>query len=334
MPEPTVAAGYARGLMKLAASKGANRQDLAQRAEIDPQDLQDADNRIPLAKYAALLRAAKTVCNDSALALHYGEAVNVAESSLVGLMGRASETMLDAFVQLNRYVRLVVDVDEGSADRFHLKRERTGLWFVDTRQNPNDFPELTETGFAQLVCWLRQFGDTPLLKAVHVTHAAPCHRAEYDRIFRVPVVFDSEWNALLMDDAWPTKRVALLPRYMSDVLSKHAQALLHDLDSTKAMRGQVESLLIPILHTGDLRLERIAEKMGLRRQTLYRKLKAEGVSFEKLLDELRHKMALHYLNGKRVSVNETAYLVGFSDPSAFSRAFKRWTGTSPRKRSV
>ena len=56
-----------------------------------------------------------------------------------------------------------------------------------------------------------------------------------------------------------------------------------------------------------------------------------GEPFEKLLDELRHKMALHYLNGKKVSVNETAYLVGFSEPAAFSRAFKRWTGTSPRE---
>ena len=69
--------------------------------------------------------------------------------------------------------------------------------------------------------------------------------------------------------------------------------------------------------------------MGLSRQTLYRRLKAEGVSYGWLLDELRHRMALHYLNGKKVSVNEAAYLVGFSEPSAFSRAFKRWTGTPP-----
>ena len=59
------------------------------------------------------------------------------------------------------------------------------------------------------------------------------------------------------------------------------------------------------------------------------KLKAEGVTFETVLDELRCRMALHYLDGQKVSVNETAYLVGFSDPSAFSRAFKRWTGTAP-----
>jgi AraC-like DNA-binding protein len=87
---------------------------------------------------------------------------------------------------------------------------------------------------------------------------------------------------------------------------------------------------MPILHTGEVSMDTIAGKMALSRQTLLRKLKAEGTTFEKLLDELRHKMALHYLSGKKTSVNETAYLVGFSESAAFSRAFKRWTGSSPR----
>jgi AraC-like DNA-binding protein len=96
------------------------------------------------------------------------------------------------------------------------------------------------------------------------------------------------------------------------------------------VRGRVEGLLLPLLHTGDVSIETIARKMETSRQTLYRNLKAEGVTFEKVLDELRHRMALHYLAGKRVSVIEAPYLVGFSDSSTFSRAFKRWTGTRPR----
>jgi AraC-like DNA-binding protein len=80
-------------------------------------------------------------------------------------------------------------------------------------------------------------------------------------------------------------------------------------------------------------METIAGKMAISRQTLFRKLKAEGATFEKVLDELRHKMALNYLSERKVSVNETAYLVGFSDRAAFSRAFKRWTGTSPGRKT-
>jgi AraC-like DNA-binding protein len=71
----------------------------------------------------------------------------------------------------------------------------------------------------------------------------------------------------------------------------------------KQRGGRVESLLIPLLHTGEARIETVARKLGLSRQTLFRKLKAEGVTFEQVLDELRHKLALEYLNGKNVSVN-------------------------------
>ncbi len=73
-----------------------------------------------------------------------------------------------------------------------------------------------------------------------------------------------------------------------------------------------------------------ATKLNLSRQTLYRRLKAEGVSFEQVVDDLRRDMAKAYLGSEKLSVNETAYLLGFSDRSAFSRAFKRWTGASPR----
>lgn len=88
--------------------------------------------------------------------------------------------------------------------------------------------------------------------------------------------------------------------------------------------------MMPILHTGNVSVDLVAGKMGVSRQTLFRRLKAEGVTFQQVLDALRHRFAVHYLGGKKVSVNETAYLVGFSDPASFSRAFKRWTGSSPR----
>jgi AraC-like DNA-binding protein len=119
-------------------------------------------------------------------------------------------------------------------------------------------------------------------------------------------------------------------RYVFGVLTDRGEALLAELEAAKTMRGRVEALIMPILHTGDVSAETIASKLGTSRQTVYRNLKAEGVTFEHVLDALRHRMALHYLAGKKVSVNETAYLVGFSEPSAFSRAFKRWTGKSPR----
>ena len=218
----------------------------------------------------------------------------------------------------------------GSGDRYVLSHRGDQLWLVDTRKNPNNFPELAEAAFAFMVCGGRRFTDTTFVREVHLTRPAPANPTEYERVFRARVVFGSTWNAMRMDEAWATYRVALAPRYVFGILSEHAEALLKKLESSKSTRGRVESLLMPILHTGDASMNLMAARMGLSRQTLYRNLKAEGVTFEKVLDELRHQMALHYLSGRKVSVNETAYLVGFSDPAAFSRAFKRWTGSSPR----
>jgi AraC-like DNA-binding protein len=237
--------------------------------------------------------------------------------------------MVEAMVQLNRYGRLVVEFD-GPKERFSVVHRHGGLWGVDNRENPNDFPELTESTFARMICGPRRFGVTQLAKAVHVTHKAPPYRAEYERIYGAPVTFEAEWNAVLMDERWMSHKIALQPRYVFGILSERADALLRSLENSKTARGRVESLLMPILHKGDAGMETIAEKMGVSRQTLFRQLKAEGTTFEKVLDGLRHQLALQYLKAKKVSVNETAYLLGFSEPAAFSRAFKRWTGVNPR----
>lgn len=338
---PTVGAGYAKGLVDFAASKGASRERLLERAQIAAGDLEDLDNRIPMTGYVGLFKAGAELTNEPALALQYGEAVRMQEISIVGLICEACETTFDVGTQMNRYGRLVFDQEGGQAsDMVRLAGGEGGVWIEAVSDFFNGNPPVIEAEFSRLVWNTRtMFAAHPDFKhmqfpmALHFTHEDPGYRAEYERIFRAPVVFGATRNAMLIDKAFLFLKQPPTNRYVFGVLSARAEALLESLESSKTTRGKVESLLIPILHAGDPSVEKIAEKMGLSRPTLYRKLKAEGVTYEKLLDELRHKMALHYLNGRKVSVNETAYLVGFSAPSAFSRAFRRWTGTSPRKRS-
>jgi AraC-like DNA-binding protein len=330
MPELTVAAGLARGLMDFAVAKGAARAELVARSGIGTADLADVDRRIPFDKYVLLMRAGKELANDPALALHYGEANDMADVSVVGLIAYACETMMEAMVQVNRYGRLVVEFD-GPQDRFAAVPKDGGLWAVDNRENPNLFPELTESTFARMICGPRRFGVTTLAKAVHVTHKAPAYRAEYERIYGAPVTFEAEWNAVLLDEKWMSHKISVQPRYVFGILSEHADALLKSLENSKTVRGRVESLLMPILHKGEANMDGIADRLGVSRQTLFRQLKAEGTTFEKVLDALRHQLALEYLRAKKTSVNETAYLVGFSEPASFSRAFKRWTGVAPRE---
>jgi AraC-like DNA-binding protein len=332
MRELTVAAGAVRALMELAVSRGASRTTLAERSQIDCTSLEDADNRIRFSRYVALMRAGQELCNDPALALHFGEAVEASEISIAHAVGGATN-LGDAVAQGNRYAALTVEVEgDGTGDRFRLCRIEGQLWFVDGRRNPNAFPELTESSFARMVCTTRRVtGGGPFITAVQVTHAEPPYRAEYERIFRVPVTFGSSRNALRINEAllasceFPTS-----PRYVTRVLRDHAEALLQKLERSQSIRDRVERLLIPMLQTGEVSVDMIAGTLGLSRQTLFRRLRADGVTFEKVLDDLRHKLARDYLGVTKASVKQTARLVGYSDPSAFSRAFKRWTGSSPR----
>ncbi len=323
MRELTIAAGAVRALLEFAVSRGANREILTKRSEIHPSDLEDRDQRIPFAKYVVLMRAGQELCRDPALALHFGESVPVSEISLAHMLGASSETMTEGLALINRYAPLTVEVDQVDAgDRFVFERGNGQVWIIDTRAHPNEFPELTESAFARMVCTGRRFGgESSALKAVHVTHAEPSYRAEYDRIFRAPVTFRSHRNALLSDDSWMARKPPSTSRPTLDVLKAHSEALLEKLESAKSTSGRVESLLTT--------MTAIAGQLGLSRQSLFRRLRTEGVTFEGVLDGLRHQLALRYLNGEGLPVKEIAFRLGFSEPASFSRAFKRWTGTSP-----
>ena len=330
MSELTLAAAGVRALMHFASSRGASRSELMSRSRIEPADIENPDNRIPFAKYVALMRASQELCGDPALALHFGEAVDTSEITFTHQIGAAS--MMEAIATMNRYARLTVEVDDGINARYILSRTGGHLWLIDTRPNANEFPELTESGFARMACSIHEPEvRAALLKGVHFTHAAPPYRAEYDRIFGVPLTFSSDKNALMIDDAVLSFRPPPVPAYASSVLEAKAEELLKKLESSKSVRAHVERLLTQAIQRGDdLSMKRIGRELGLSRQTLFRRLRSENTTFEKVLDELRHRMALNYLNDEKMSVSQTSQLLGFSDPAAFSRAFKRWTGSSPR----
>ena len=98
---------------------------------------------------------------------------------------------------------------------------------------------------------------------------------------------------------------------------------------SRRFRSEVERRHESVLESGEVGIDRIARDLGYSRQTLYRRLKAEGITYEQLLDGLRRRLALRLMRDQGLPVKEAAYRLGFSDPAAFSRAFKRWTGTSP-----
>lgn len=329
MRGPSVAAGVTARVFQFAIERGVPRDALLDRSGVAPSVLDDPDARVPLARHLAVLRAAAALSNEPAFALHYGAAVNLAEASVVGLIGYASETMLDAFAQLQRYARLITDFGPGLMPRFALERDVAGLWIADHRPDPDGTPELTEIAFAQIVGGTRRFGDGPFVQAVEVTHRDPGYRADYERVLSAPIRFGCARNRMRVDARWLTRRVAVQPRYAFAILTRHADVLLARLEGAGTLAARVEAALLPVLHTGGNGIAETAARLGLGRDTLYRRLKREDTTFEHVRDVLRYRLALDYLGGGNVSVNEIAYLLGFGDPAAFSRAFKRWTGLSP-----
>ncbi len=133
----------------------------------------------------------------------------------------------------------------------------------------------------------------------------------------------------MIDETWRARDAPWPSRYVSEKLNAHAEQLLSDLETAKSVRGRVEIVLQTLLQEGAPSIDIIAAKLGINRKTLYRSLNAEGATYAKVLEALRRRLAANYLSSN-LPVSETARRLGFSDASAFSRAYKRWTGKSPR----
>jgi AraC-like DNA-binding protein len=225
-------------------------------------------------------------------------------------------------------------IDAGENDMLapaEITHEADGIWMVTTNNIFCSNKYLEQISLAQSFSGWRRIMQQAVAAdtVVQVLQSAPPYRAEFERLIGVPITFGAARQAVRVGEDFVGMRFPAPNRYVFGILSEKANALLQDLELATTTRGHVERLLSRAIHTGEIAAARIAEQMGFSRKTLYRRLKAEGVTFEEVLDDLRRRLAVSYLADKKVSVAETAYLVGFSEPAAFSRAFKRWTGKNP-----
>jgi AraC-like DNA-binding protein len=326
--EGTVSAGLAASLLELAVERGASRDELLRRSAIGPDELANPDNRIEFERYVGLMRHAKSMSGDSALALHFGDQVELRDFSVMGGLVPPSGRPIDGLSLTNRFAPLLIDVPISGATRFEMCNRDDGLWLVDTRSEPNCFPELTESTFARMVAMCRRHGASDAIREIRVTHPAPDYRNEYDEVLQVSVSFGCERNELRIDRS-VLEQVHAPPTYANSVLLKHAEELLAELGRSQSTRSKVERILIPQIAESSARVDTVAYEMGLSRQTLHRRLKDEGTSFERIRDELRRELALRSLTRDEISAGQLAAGLGFSDRSAFERAFKRWTGVGP-----
>jgi len=330
MSDQTMAAGFAAAFLDYAVADGASRSDLLAASGLTEDDLGDQDNRIPVAAYEGLLGAGIEATGDTSLLLRHVLETRLETMSIVGQIVHASTSFPHSLGHLNRYARLMADVPiPGGRERFALERDGEAVWLVDHRPCDGSWMA-TEASFARFISEFRRSApECSFEQALEVTYAPPPHANRYPEFFRVPVTFRAARNALRINPVWLDAVFDGGKDYVFGIFTRHADALLDELATRDTVRSAVEARMLADLHEGTLSMDRIARDLGMSRQTLYRRLKDEGVTFAQVHDDLRHRMAMDYLSAGKVSVGETAYLLGFSEASAFVRAFRRWTGASP-----
>ncbi|HEX4824687.1 MAG TPA: AraC family transcriptional regulator ligand-binding domain-containing protein [Candidatus Polarisedimenticolaceae bacterium] len=338
MREPTVIASAPKAFLEFAVARGADRRTVLRRAGVEPADLADADARVPVVRYVAMMEAAIDLCREPALALLYGDEVPAEDLTILPLVAISGRDAEDAREKTNRYAPLALDDGE---DRESLELVRLGGKVGLKLASPlyARYRVLTESGVARSVSGARRMmkalggraADVAFPDAIHFTYAEPAHRDAYDRVFGVALTFESDMNAIVVDPAFLSLSMPKPFPAAAATLTERAEQLLARLRGPASTQAAVEDALLRGLEHGRVGMEEIARQLGLSRATLLRRLKAEGVTFGAVLERLRRARAVRYLTEEKLTVRQTAQLVGFSDAAAFSRAFKRWTGKSPKR---
>ena len=132
----------------------------------------------------------------------------------------------------------------------------------------------------------------------------------------------------------PTNRLPIISAdpYLNELMTRYCEeALAHRMASRGSLRPDLENAIAAILPHGKVRAGEIARKLGMSRRTLARRLESEGTSFAAVMDELKRDLANRYLRDEDLSISRIAWLLGYREVSAFTHAFKRWTGKNPRE---
>lgn len=309
------------------ARLGVSREALLREAKIDEQQLRDPDGRIPLAAVARLWRVVDTQVPDVAYGLRLGAETSVREWGLVGYAMAYSATLGSALNRFAHYSRVMSD-----ALVVQMDGERDATWVrLDVQPAMRAFRPAVDWRLAGLLTACREITAapvTPLLTQLSYRH--PGNVKEHERLFGSPLEFGALASSFLLRTEDLARPVALADKTLVSYLETLADQVLAVVGAEQTLRERVRRALWAELSERPPAIEAVARTLGMSARTLQRQLGREGTTFAALLTELRREMAPSLLRDGRHGVSEVAFLLGYEDPSAFRRAFKRWFGRSPR----
>ncbi|MDT0634480.1 AraC family transcriptional regulator [Spectribacter hydrogenoxidans] len=281
--------------------------------------------RYPAAGWQGLLERAAARLNDPLLGLKLGQTATAAHFGVMGYVLHNCADLGAAFERYRRFERLIYDMEpvQFSQDADALVLE----WGLG---HGRPGPLVDETAITALVAFARALtGRTLAPLSVHFVNPRPADVSPYQDYFRCPVHFEEPHTRIRIP-----RPMLDLPLQQADpallgLLEAQAEALLAQLPPGGQLEDDVRRLIARLLPDREPTLAAVAERIGLSERTLHRRLAARGVHFRMLRDDTRRQLAQRYLADPRLTLAEVALLLGYAEQSAFSRAFRNWTGESP-----
>lgn len=317
----------ARALELLLASLPARDAGAVRRAAgAEDVDLSRPDARVGLQAMAAAWREAVRLTGDPALGLHIAEKLGRGDLGVLEYAIRHSETLGQALGQLVRHGRLVHDLAA-----FELVEAGDEALLVLHLAEPlQPVPQGMQLFVASQLRLLRECVALPLRpRAVRFVHDDPGAPGEYERVLGAPVAFGQRRREVVFDRAQLALPMVEADPALGLILSHYLESLRGALPEQPGLLGEVRRAIAEGLAAGGSAEKRVARQLGTSVRTLARRLQEHGHSFRELRADVRLELARAHLREGRLSTAEIAFLLGFSETSAFQRFFRKATGTTP-----
>jgi AraC-like DNA-binding protein len=328
-----VTGSYLQPLLEAAAARGVDSLALARAAGLAIA-LDPLPESLAASDYIALLAAGAELAGDPHFGLHVGERVRLGTYSVYGLILLACADFAQALEQTQRYEQLAHDLGRS---RLEADAEAGVARYTWTSHFPDASRHLAESVFAGIRVFGAWLAGRPLAPLRMVfAHASPAGRGEYLRVLGVDPEFGGDAHLACFDAALLAMPVPNADAGMYPVLQQHAERLLREREAQREntperhdIVAEVRACVIRNLAHDRVRLASIAAALGLSPRTLQRKLHEAGASFQQVLDAARHALAQDYLRQRGLSLADIAFLLGYQEQSAFTHAFREWSGMNP-----
>ena len=304
---------------------GQNPEQIFREAGIDSKSSQNPEARIQFSSVNEVLAKLIETSEDPCVGLKITEFWHPSYMHALGYAWLVSSSLREA---LNRFVRYSRIVSDAGGFKTQEDSEHFSLIF-NTEFSNLHLPEAIDATMAMVVhmCRLNCGNDFKPL-SVNFVHPEPECSEHFFEYFKSEVHFDKTRNSILFSVEDIDKQLPGSNPHLASLNEKVITKYLLSIDKDDII-NRVKVCITDMLQSGNVASDAVAKDLGLSERSLQRRLKEEGTTFLTLKDEVRKNLSLDYIRNTNIEIAEIAFLLGYSEHSAFSRSFKRMTGMSP-----